>query len=679
MAGKTSKRSNSKFGVKTLDALGSNFKINYPTITGKLQTSFGGYLTILMGLLSTTMFVIVMSQFFYSNSPIVMKSSEFGSQVNTYDLYKESLYPIITVQMGLKQIRAGQISRFLTIRAYVDEFFMDTNPQAESPFKIVPLNTFDYKPCSQVQDPLVSNYVKEISSQERFDQLVTCPDFRGEQADFKVHENYETTVFRRVSISVFPCSLPDKTQCASAQELGQVKISYGYPFKVLEPSNRTHPMKSAPVMRGSRIDIRSVEYSQQIITKNRVMDDTLSTLTPATLNLEFATMNEESLDFSGRDPSQLHCSEQQIRLRYAGGCTEYLMFEYHANKEVIITRRSYKKITTMLGEFGGLFKILTSMIFVFYGLYSMRKVKTELGNLIFGEDKTSRTVLKRLVEADDSHTFRLALSKITEHPEVEGIQDEKSSHKLEIKGSSTSSKGPSMEDLVQSLVKKRSRVDDLMKKLGLLDLIEKALLSDSEKTLLPLVLLKAEKSEFNREEEEKISSKGENLFKKKNLVKNNKNRIFLKKKATNLAPGQKFKEAYEDLVSQNPDCKFSQIIKEYMISKLEGTFSTKPGIFEEEKIQKKIQISSKNEDEEENRFTKFNLMESRHQIEPTKEQSTPINTPAGTTISRQKSKTKYMRPTDSPIRIKTRFSSGFKKKRAVSRLGSKRSSSNLKI
>ena len=53
-----------KYRIQSLDFLGSQFKIGYSTLTGKFQTKLGGYLTILMSVLSTTMFFIVMSQFF---------------------------------------------------------------------------------------------------------------------------------------------------------------------------------------------------------------------------------------------------------------------------------------------------------------------------------------------------------------------------------------------------------------------------------------------------------------------------------------------------------------------------------------------------------------------------------------------------------------------------------------
>ena len=139
--------SSSRFGIKSLDVLGSKFTIGYPTATGKLQTTLGGYLTILMGLLSTTMFVIVMSQFFNNDSPVVMTSSEFGSQVTVYDLYTQNLYPIIALYIGPKQIPASQISRYVTIKAFVDSIIFKPDAEADASLEFTRFRVFDYKTC----------------------------------------------------------------------------------------------------------------------------------------------------------------------------------------------------------------------------------------------------------------------------------------------------------------------------------------------------------------------------------------------------------------------------------------------------------------------------------------------------------------------------------------------------
>ena len=489
MSSKSATKSSSGFGIKTLDVLGSKFKIGYPTTTGKLQTTLGGYLTILMGLLSTTMFIIVMSQFFNNDSPVVMTSSEFGSRVTVYDLYTENLYPIIVLYVGPKQIPANQISRYVTIKAFVDSIVFKADAQADASLDISSYRVFDYKTCGDLQDPLIGTYVKELSNQTDFGQLALCPDFKGQQADFKVDENFETHKFKWVTIRMFPCSLPDQSQCASAQEIDLLRADYSYPFKLLEPSDGEKPMRSAPYMKSNRIDRRSVKISKQLITSNKVMDDTVSTLTPPKLNIEYATMKEDSLDFSSRDQNQLHCSEQEVLMREAGPCREYIMWEYNASKEVIITRRSYKKITTMLGEFGGIFKILTSMVFVFYGLYSMGTVKTFVGDIIFGKDQASREELKKLIEQDlgtfgsrPTSNNKFSRTKIFGEPQNE-LENAKRT-KIRSFGSSASAQ-PKMEEIVESLVNKRSKVDDLMRKLSLIDLIEKAVFTESQRPSYP--------------------------------------------------------------------------------------------------------------------------------------------------------------------------------------------------
>ena len=104
------KKNQSQYSIQTLDFLGSKFKIGYSTLTGKFQTKVGGYLTILMGVLSTGFFFVVMSQFFSKEAPVVMTSTESGPRESEYDLYSENLWFPIGARVGPVVIPANQLN-----------------------------------------------------------------------------------------------------------------------------------------------------------------------------------------------------------------------------------------------------------------------------------------------------------------------------------------------------------------------------------------------------------------------------------------------------------------------------------------------------------------------------------------------------------------------------------------
>ena len=114
----------------------------------------------------------------------------------------------------------------------------------------------------------------------------------------------------------------------------------------------------------------------------------------------------------------------------------------------------------------------------------MRKVKSVLGDIIFVGNKTKKKRHNELVEASDDDAPSMSKEKgIVEKTEITK-KSNKNSYQNE----------PQMKEIVDSLVARRSSVDNLMHKLNLMDLIEKALFTKSERTPLPLVLLKAEKT-----------------------------------------------------------------------------------------------------------------------------------------------------------------------------------------
>ena len=627
-----------KYSIENLDTLGDNFKIGYSTHSGKFQTKVGGYLTIFMSLLSIGVFFVVMSQFFRNDSPVVMNSSEFGSQVKSFDLYQESLYPIFGFGIGLMGFSADEFSRFVTIKATVDSVVFKSNNSTKTTYDWKPHKSFDFKPCGEIDDPHMRSYVKKIVDQEGFEWLVMCPDFKGEEKEFVLYENHVNKTFKYVNIRVYPCSLPDPSQCASASEVGRIRSDYGYPFKLLEPSNKKNPMRSAPITKATLIDLKSIKVLRQLVTLHKVLDDTVTSLLPPTLNIEYSTMNEESIDFKSRDPTQLHCSKQEVDKGILGNCLEYFKFEYIANKEVLITRRRYKMLTTMLGEFGGLLKLMTSAVFFFYGLYSMRKVKNLLGDIIFGTNQRSQERLKSLVESKS-----------------DSIRDNIDSKQLIPKSmigrkfNKLRNRDAKMDQIVSSLINRRSSVDNLMQKLNLLDLIEQALFTESEKTLLPLVLLKAEKLKLEDETDENQENGGHRERKSRGI-----NSVFTKE-ANKSSSTKPFKQAFEELMRSQPNTQFSKAIKEYMRSHLAGTFEVEQGVNlpkqESDQEESPIVLSRSGQTSP----TKVDVAKPLRGTEENKNEIRPVETPMAISVKFE-SLEQHTKPLNAPAAIRRRFS-----------------------
>ena len=654
---------NQKYGIQNLDFLGDKFKIGYSTLTGKFQTKLGGYLTILMGLLSTGFFFVVMSQFFSKEAPVVMTSTESGSREVCFDLYESNLYLPISALLGPYGIPATQVSRYLTIKAFVDKLEFDSGIGAEA-FRVTPVNSFDFKPCSEIQDPHIKSHVDALVDLPGFGDLISCPDFRGLQKDFKASISYITYSANAVTIKVYPCSLPDPSQCASPAEVNALSLDYGYPIKLLKPSDYKNPVESLPLRISMKIDPRTSKIVKEYIKRNRVFDDTMS-LIAAKLKEEYLTLQKDSIDFGIRNQSQIHCSREEVEKGIRGGCQEYISFTYLSSSEILVTTRSYKKLTTMLGEFGGILKIITTGAFFVYGVYSMRKVRTLLGGIIFGFEEGNDKALKKLIEGEKEAANRVI--------KVKKIRDK--AFKEE------SNKDEQFEALVSGFVSRRFNVDNLMQKLNLLELIEKAIFTDDEKKLLPLVLLKSEQSEIQRKKLDKhikegylkdvqISGKESKKLQKEKITPNN---IMSKQqepeqqsKNTELS----YKAAFENIVQRQPDSHFCRMIKNYMVSQLEGTFSEPDHQSLDSERSHQHDLSEKpGKIFKKNSPLKIELFDDDYQ-----ERGIESESPKKQLLRRKKSGTGFMRPTNSPMRIRKKST----KKGTYTSANKSRSSLNLK-
>ena len=211
-------------GIQSLDFLGEKFSLNFSTTTGYFQTRVGGIITIILGIVSICTFIVVMSQYFDKTSPVVTNSTEFGSKITEFNLYQGQLYPVIGMFFLNKYISQNH-ARYLTIRAKVVTSIFDSK-QHKYDYKLH--KAFDYIPCNQIQDQTIIDYVKQLNNNEGFIDMLLCPDFKGEANEFSMVDNYVDYTFRWVMVEVYPCSLEDKTQCASAAEMKHMALHYGH-------------------------------------------------------------------------------------------------------------------------------------------------------------------------------------------------------------------------------------------------------------------------------------------------------------------------------------------------------------------------------------------------------------------------------------------------------------------
>ena len=535
------------YSIKSLDVLGSKFNFTFESKSGKFQTALGGYITLVVGLISTASFIFIMSQYFSRGDPVVTTSKELGPEIIDFNFYHERLFTVFGMATGPFSIKQEDLAKYITGVYTIDEVFFNKTSERLQKTR---LGHVYLVPCpSIIGDLVVKEVLFKIAEGDDLQKILVCPDFSGMKEEFFIKR--DTTRghwFRTISLKVFPCSLPDPSQCMPGSRMVALQIQSGRRTRLLVPENYEDPVEDSYYVGNTKIDLSVTKISQRMITKNRALDDTVQFVKPK-VRKEYGSPQIVRSDFVMRDPTQLHCSRAQIEQGEGGGCKEYITFDFEPNGELIVTRRNYKKFSTMLGEFGGILKVITTVVFFFYSFYNARKAKNFLKLRMINLTEKSYKVVTRILERYWSRQ-----------------------QALEVQKRFTNSRGGASKKVLDGYLESRSNVVDMMKKLSLLEFVEESLLEDYEKKLLPLVMMlnkqKAVRSalsshraahpraELPDPSAEAASGSGQ------------------RREDSEYVDESFYQNSYEKLLREEPKNYMNRCLRQYLIEKLEGVLST---------------------------------------------------------------------------------------------------------
>ena len=568
------KPTKSGLNIKSLDFLGQKFSLAFATNTGKFQTTLGGYITLLMGAITLATFFVVMSQYFDKSSPVVTTSTELDDPKLSHNLYRERFFAPLAIVVGPKYIVENK-ERYVTIKARVDNAHYNIKTQDIS-FSL--FKEWDFVPCDQLSDPFMKKYIKDIMPLDGFDKILLCPDFKGEEEDFTHLDDYIEFKHKWASIVVYPCSLPDQSQCAPAAEINQAQLTFTHVKKLLRTESFNDPVNDFVLRRDISFDTGLSKLVKFDVRSNKVIDDAYR-FSPPSVKSEYATHIPSSIDYKIRDAKQLHCSKTQINMGVVGGCQAYITFSFAGSGELIVHRRNYKKLTTMLGEFGGMLKVITTSIFVVYSFYSAWKLKYYMKRLVFGMDEDSARAAAKLIDKVALQNQKSATPTGT-RIEIAKNQPTAAPKNKVVKAS----------EVVKECVLSQSSVENLMGKLNSLELIERVLFNGIDRKLIPLVLLKSKQKEIEEKRQKDSESKGQgNLCPKsahqKQKGTTNHNQVtslptntksgsmgFRSKNGQFSQSEASYKKAYEYLLKNKPEGEFQKKIQNYMVNQLQDLF-----------------------------------------------------------------------------------------------------------
>ena len=247
--------------------------------------------------------------------------------------------------------------------------------------------------------------------------------------------------------------------------------------------------------------IRSILDDRQVFGKPKI-------------NSEFGVLNPLTFDTWERDATKFYCTKSMID---AGECEQYMEFVYEMDNEVVITTRRYKKIPALMGEFGGILKLLTTAFVILFFYYSVT-IKSFLFKKVFGFEKPkARKIMKRAAEAlqpdfERKKSLKQGRPQNDSDGRVNSVEPKISQPKNWQKKNYNSNLKKALKNAVDS----KTNITELVKKMNILDFLKNACLKKHHQTLLPLVILKSEHEQYTSEEtkstdhELMVASKEEN-------------------------------------------------------------------------------------------------------------------------------------------------------------------------
>ena len=457
---KSAKNEAQSWSFCSLDLLGGSFSFNFNTFTGKFQTTIGSLLSLLMVGFAVAVFILLYLQYLDTSDPVVTQSTDYSSKELTLNLFKGLvLNPFAFLYKGRYPL-VERLDKLFTIKGFLVE---KTFNNEKNKFEYISIEPFDYKPCSSYKNKLLYKDFFDYSKSGTLHKYILCPDIEDTPERGEIRASPTGLGSKTLYIKIFPCSLPDRTQCEDGFRTDSASASILTALWKPVSSNYTDPLEfsyhsfityfSSGVKRIFSYDVR----------RHRIVD-VLSEFQGEKLRREYLTSTQSNVDEISRDSSTIYCPESELTFE-SKTCDDFLTLEYHPLPEVITLRRNYKKLTELFGEFGGIMKI-GSILFIFYVIYNSKAKGKMLAREVFGynKQKSSRVAPK-------------GGSKNPVRHQKQGNTDSKNHNQIP-------------KDIAKESVRQTLNVKNFVKKMAFIKLLRNIMTDKQDKELIDLSNLK---------------------------------------------------------------------------------------------------------------------------------------------------------------------------------------------
>ena len=372
-----------KAALKKLDVFGRKFKLNlqkkqpsYKTVIGGCSTVIGSIIT----LLTSASFIQKLLDY---SSPVVSVNIIKQEKPPKLDLNKLDSGQTFIVFDGTDWVDFNNSKKFLTMRSFMESSNITDNTNNQQVSNITKIETPRCEEATQEATRRLYNVGVEktattVNYRAVFGASAMCPDYKPDV--WWIQGSKYKSPFRRSLIKVYPCSLPDPSQCATPEMLMNSLL-----ITVLLTTTATYSNKNKPLNPKVDSDVTfqfgigtnmKVTYYLQ---KNTIWDTYLGSW-GFEHKFTFVDVDRVTTTTGTRLTQALHCTEAQID---ADLCEPYMILEYQSSGNEVQIKRYYNKFMGTVSEIGGFWDLIFIVLGFLSGLWNTWRYKKWLNNQIY--------------------------------------------------------------------------------------------------------------------------------------------------------------------------------------------------------------------------------------------------------------------------------------------------------
>ena len=353
--------------LSNFDVFGQPFAFNAHKSSATFTTVIGGILTIFWIVLVSLVAYRIFGSYLDTTKPVV-SVNRIRLERPPYLNYSEG--QMGTVYMffdGQKLLTTEEAKRFVTVRGKYINMYQEGGKiiEKEYPYTILDCSQMSVDWGNNLSDQSFSEVeFGGIDYETLFNNALLCGDLPGHLA--YTEGSRFSLPYGRTFVTTYPCSLPDRTKCASVQELSAFQIIFLSVVRVGEFKNKSEPLSFFFDTDVSLyIDIASRTKMTHFAKMNYIYDDDVGLLEER-LSHKYMDVDRVVVTTGSRVSLSTYSTAKEID---EGACDPYLEQMNRSGFDKMVIQRRYKQFFGVISEIGGFNDLIIYSILMVYFLY----------------------------------------------------------------------------------------------------------------------------------------------------------------------------------------------------------------------------------------------------------------------------------------------------------------------